>query len=159
MEKVDTMSVKKILLLFGLCLLFTGCTTGRNYNNMVLASDRSYISTNTGVRYLLGRGVPQNYERAFYYFNQGAREGDPLAQNEVAYMYAAGKGTKQDYRQAINWYQQAAKHGLASAEFNLGLMYLNGLGTDANKSIAVKWFEKSAAHGFEPAQQILARYR
>lgn len=153
------MSIKKILLLLGLCLLFSGCTTGRNYNNMVLASDRNYTSTNTGVRYLLGRGVPQNDEQAFFYFNQGAKEGDPLAQNEVAYLYAAGKGTKRDYHKAFNWYQQAANHGLASAEFNLALLYLHGLGTEPNKSEALKWLEKSAARGFEPAQLALAQYR
>jgi len=149
------MTFKKSLILIGLSVLLAACSTER-YPGHAQGS-QAESATDTGVRYLLGRGVPRSDTKAFYYFNQAADQGDPFAQNEVAYMYAAGKGTPRDYTKAFKYYQLAADHGLASAQYNLGVFYLRGLGTQANKELAVKWFRKSASHGFEPAKRMLAR--
>ncbi len=146
------MSIKKLILLVGLCALFAGCSTGGYY-----ASFAGEGNAKLGSRYLLGRGVPQNNKQAFYYFSKAAHDGDPFAQNELAYMYAAGKGTPPNNVQAFKWYQKAAAHGLASAEYNLGLMYLHGIGTKPNKVLAKQWIRKSAALGFEPAVKTLAQ--
>lgn len=146
------MSIKRLIVLIGLCGLFAGCSTGR-YDMM------RGTSANMGVRYLLGRGVPQSDTKAFNYFHSQARNDDPFAQNELAYLYAAGKGTTRDYSKAFIWYQKAANHGLESAEFNLSLMYMNGLGTPKNKVLGMQWLEKAASHGFEPAQAKLAQIR
>lgn len=151
------MSIKKITMLIGLCVLFSACST--EMYSTKLPSDGNYIATNKGVRYLLGRGVPQNNEKAFAYFREGASEGDPLAQNELAFLYAAGKGTTQDYRQAFIWYQKAAQQGLASAQYNLGLLYLYGLGTTRNQALAIHWFQKASGHGFMPATEIIGTLR
>lgn len=146
------MSIKRLIVLIGLCGLFAGCSTGRY--DMMRGS-----SANMGVRYLLGRGVPQSDSKAFAYFHFHARSDDPFAQNELAYMYAAGKGTTRDYTKALIWYQKAADHGLESAQYNLSLMYLYGLGTPRNNVLAMKWLQKSASHGFEPAVAKLAQIR
>jgi TPR repeat protein len=145
------MLIRKIILMVGLCVLFTGCSTGM-YGDI---PGRPKTTADMGVRYLLGRGVPQSDERAFYYFSKAAGEGDLFAQNELAYMYAAGKGTSRNYSKALELYQKAAHQGLASAQYNLGLMYENGLGTTPNKALAREWYQKSAEHGFEPAKQAL----
>ncbi|EKD71714.1 MAG: hypothetical protein ACD_46C00114G0003 [uncultured bacterium] len=151
------MSLKKLVWLIGLCALITGCATNRQESSY----EKNYASTDSatdmGMRYLLGRGVPKNNEKAFSYLSEAA-DNDPFAQNEIAYLYATGKGTKQDYAKAFKYYQKAANHDLASAQYNLGLFYLYGLGTEPNKTLARKWFQKSAAHGFEPAKQALAQY-
>lgn len=149
------MSIKKLVIGVSMSLLLAGCGSSRysGYPGTLSESD-----TQLGSRYLLGHGVPQSNERAFYYFSQAASD-DPLAQNEVAYLYAAGKGTAQNDGMAFKYYQQAANHGLASAQYNLGLLYLHGLGTPPNKEMAIHWFQKSAAHGFEPARLMLAQYR
>ncbi|MBV9576753.1 MAG: sel1 repeat family protein [Gammaproteobacteria bacterium] len=149
------MYIRKFLYLIIACITFVGCSTGGYQSGDWMPSEGD--NAKMGVRYLLGRGAVQNDQKAFYYFNRAAEDGDPLAQNELAYLYAAGKGTKQDYTQALNWYQKAADHGLASAQYNLALMYLYGLGTPKNKTLALNWLQKSAAHGFEPAKQRLAR--
>src|SRR5437870_13579524 len=101
------MSIKKLLLLGGLSVLFAGCSTN-NYlaQNSAAWSDNS--PRNMGVRYLLGRGVEQDDKKAFYYFNKAALQGDVLAQNEVAYLYGAGIGTARHNGLAFNWYEQAA---------------------------------------------------
>lgn len=149
------MSIKKLLILVGLIFVISACsTTG---SNNISPSGKKESASAMGVRYLLGRGVPQDDRKAFAYFSQAANDDDPFAQNELAYMYAAGKGTPRDDVQAFKFYQKAANHGLASAQYNLGLMYENGLGTQENKTLAKKWLEKSAAHGFEPAEKALAQ--
>lgn len=151
------MSIKKLMLMIGLSVLFAGCSTGRYEDGMISMGPAT--TTDMGVRYLLGRGVPQNDAKAFSYFKQAAdTENDPFAQNEVAYLYAAGKGTSRDYEKAIFYYTKAAEHGLASAQLNLGLMYIRGMGTPVNKEVGLKWIGKAAAHGFEPAKIALAKY-
>ena len=148
------MSITKILGILGLSVLLAACST----NNYVASNSKAYRDNsprNMGVRYLLGRGVQQNDEKAFYYFNKAAGEGDVLAQNELAYLYAAGKGTPRNNALAFRWYKKAAAHGLASAQYNLGLMYLHGVGTEKNKTLAMEWFKKSADHGFAPARSAL----
>lgn len=150
------MSIKKIVLLVGLSVLFAGCSTG-GYNGM--ANMGPATTSDMGMRYLLGRGVAQNNAKAFSYFKQAAdNENDPFAQNELGYMYAAGKGTSRDYGQAIYYYTKAANHGLASAQYNLGLLYMHGMGTPRNKEEGLKWIRKAAAHGFEPAKHALEKY-
>ena len=150
------MSFKKLLLIIGLSVLFAGCST----SNYVDAKSSPYSDSSPksmGVRYLLGRGVEQSNEKAFYYFSKAADQDDPFAQNEVAYMYAAGKGTTRNYAKAFSYYRKAADHGLASAQYSLGLMYLRGIGTAPDKTAAMQWFKKSAAHGFEPARMALGK--
>jgi len=149
------MSIKKILLLLGLSVLLAACSTGR-YEGGSYAANQGETATDLGVRYLLGRGVPKNDAKAFYFFSQAAKQDDPFAQNQLAYMYASGKGTARDYGKAFTYYQLAADHHLASAQYNLGLLYWNGLGVGQNKVVAKEWFHRSASQGFEPAKKMLA---
>src|SRR5579862_1822906 len=107
------MVIKKIFFLIIFCLFITSCSTGRS-DEIQQASGKRESATQLGVRYLLGRGVQQDDQKAFQYFKQAASEDDPFAENELAYMYAAGKGTTRDYGQAFKYYQEAADHGLAS---------------------------------------------
>lgn len=133
--------------------MLAGCATTHYPSDMKVKPTDS--NADIGVRYLLGRGVAQNNDQAFYYFLKAANEGDPFAQNEVAYLYAAGKGTSQNFNKAFVYYQKAANQNLASAQFNLGLFYLHGLGTAENKTQGLEWIKKSAAHGFGPAKEML----
>jgi uncharacterized protein len=147
--------LKKIMVIF----LVTFLTACANTNSLVIYPDsplsRGESNNDMGVRYLLGRGVVPNAEKAFYYFSKAADKGNAFAQNEVAYMYATGKGTEKNLAKAFYYYKQAAEQNLASAQYNLAIMYHNGLGTEKNPNAALKWFNKSAAHGFEPAKQAL----
>jgi uncharacterized protein len=145
------MSIHKVFLLVGLSMLFVGCSTSKYYDPQSVAL-RDNSPKNMGVRYLLGRGVQQDDQKAFYYFSKAANQGDALAQNELAYLYASGKGTPPNNVLALKWYQQAADQGLASAQYNLGWMYLHGIGTAPNKALGKQWIKKSADHGFIPAR-------
>lgn len=157
------MSIKKVILVIGLCLFSASCSTQRVGllgemsavgNQKVFSNDPYHV----GMRYLTGYGAPQSDSKAFYYLSQAASQGNAFAQNEIAYMYAAGKGVSQNDVEALRWYQQAAENNLASAQYNLGLMYLYGIGTELNKAQGLKWLRKSAEHGFAPAEQFLQKY-
>ncbi len=151
------MTIKRLIAFIGMILLVTSCSTDK-YGNTFYGFGRSNSMTDMGVKYLLGRGVPKDNEKAFYYFTQAAEQGDPLAENELGYMYAAGKGTPRNYEKAFFHYQVAARHGLASAQYSLGFLYLNGLGTPRDKAKAIEMFTESSKAGFEPARIALTRY-
>lgn len=152
------MGIKKLIVVIGMTLMITGCATDK-YGDAFYGFRKPSATTELGVQYLLGRGVPKDYKRAFYYFNQAAAKGDPLAQNELGYMYAVGKGTERDYNKSFIFYHQAASHGLASAQYNLGLLYMHGLGTEKNQAKGLEWIKKAADSGFEPARVALTRYQ
>lgn len=156
---IKKISNKNLFMAFGLSVFLVACSTTRHSGLTYNAPSKPETTTELGVRYLLGRGVPQDDVKAFSYFSKAANDDDPFAQNEVAYLYASGKGTPQNNAKAFMYYQKAAKHGLASAQYNLGLLYLNGIGTEPNKTLALQWFQKSAGHGFEPAREALEKYR
>jgi len=151
--------MKKILSLIGICIFITGCVSNisNTYegNTGYMQADQPEAPEHLGMRYLLGRGVPKDDNKAFENFLIAANEDDALAQNQVAYMYAAGQGTTQNYEKAFEYYQKAANHGLASAQYNLGLLYEHGLGAAPNKAVACSFFQKAAANGFEPAKRKL----
>lgn len=152
------MGVKKLIFVMiscmGMTLLTTGCAT--NYQRY---SFGSASNVNSGVNYLLGRGVEQIDEKAFYYFDKAAESGDAYAQNAVAYMYVMGKGTPRNAEKAFNYYQKAANQGLASAQYSLGALYMRGLGVERNRAKGLEWFKRSADAGFEPAKTTMKRYK
>lgn len=152
--------MNKLVVLMGICLLITGCqTTPTTYegNTGYMQSGQPEAPEHLGMRYLLGRGVPQDNNKAFENFLIAANEDDAFAQNQVAYMYAAGQGTQQNYLNAFDYYQKAANHGLASAQYNLGMLYERGLGTAPNHAVACSFFQKAMAKGFEPARVAMAK--
>src|SRR6266496_2297656 len=96
-----------ILILSVTFLLLSSCSSNHMGNFYAFSGESN---TRIGVRYLLGRGVPQSNTQAFHYFSKAAKEDDAFAQNELAYLYAAGKGTPKDYSMAFTWYTKASKH-------------------------------------------------
>jgi len=152
----------KILLLGSFCFLGMSCTSmqesGFDNNSAAHGFQKEPIDQATsqerlGKDYLLGRGVPENKEQAFYWFQKAAKQGNPYAANELGYLYASGKGVAQNYQLALEWYQLAADAGIPSAKYNVGLMYTYGLGTAVDKAKADVYFQEAAALGFTPAQK------
>ena len=76
--------------------------------------------------YLAGHGVPQDLQRAAFWYEKAAGAGDPQAQLQIGYLYEAGIGVPKDPVRAFHWYQLAAAGGLVSAKVNLGIAYLFG---------------------------------
>ena len=100
-----------------------------------------------GLLYYEGKGVPQNYQQAKQWFEEGAKQGHAGAQTNLGTMYLHGEGAPQSDRMALFWFNQAAEQKDALAFAKLGLMYVQGRGALQDFVQAHMWYNLSAAHG------------
>ena len=68
--------------------------------------------------YLLGQGVPQDYEEAVKWVNLAADKGLADAQALLGSMYASGYGVPKDYVHAYMWLNLAAAQGEPNASLS-----------------------------------------
>lgn len=61
-----------------------------------------------GFMYQYGRGVPQNYGLAVYWYTRGAQQGNATAQHLLGLMYDKGMGVVSDHVLAHMWLNLAA---------------------------------------------------
>ena len=99
--------------------------------------------------------IAKDYNRAFPACSRAAKQGDVLAQFNLASMYAKGEGVSQNDREVVKWLRLAAEQGLADAQDILGAMYAKGYGVPQNDREAVKWFRLAAEQGNATAQNNL----
>ncbi len=121
-----------------------------------------------GTCYEGGNDIERDIDKAFDHYLQGARLGDPFAQNATGFFYHNGIGkAKQDSRRAVTWTLRAAEQGLASAQYSMGLFYEYGDGTNSTPvpgeptiiythlrqdfKTAISWYRKAAAQGHRRA--------
>lgn len=109
----------------------------------------SYAQYNLGLIHYEGRGVRQDYKKAFEWFTKAANQGDSGAQNILGVMYDNGQGVRQDHYKAKEWYIKAVNQGNAAAQVNLGLMYAKGQGVRQDYRKAKEWFGLSCDNGFQ----------
>lgn len=105
-----------------------------------------------GVDYTTGQGVPQDYEKAVFWYTKAAEQGIAAAQTILGEYYHKGKGVNQDYGKSLYWFTKAAEQGNAGAQYNLGFMYKNGIYVPQDNQKAVYWFTKAAEQGLIIAQ-------
>lgn len=113
----------------------------------------------TGILYLFGCGVKQNYQKAAEWFGVAANNGHI----DAAYLYAVawylGKGVQKNEKNAYKWFEIAAKNGHVEASFMYGYMqYLEceSQGKGWSIEIALSWFESAARKGNQQAQFMIA---
>src|SRR5215831_15227880 len=68
-------------------------------------------------RYAIGRGVPQDYAAAAYWFDQAARHDNPIAMTAIGFLRAAGRGAAQSWPEAIRWWRRAEGRTPVAARF------------------------------------------
>ena len=61
-----------------------------------------------GFMYQYGRGVPQNYALAIYWYRRGAEQGNAVAQHLLGLMFDKGMGVPTDHVAAHIWLNLAA---------------------------------------------------
>lgn len=79
------------------------------FRPLALAGDaraQSYL----GYMYSTGRGVPQDYAEAAYWYIRAANQGETTAQYMLGLLYDKGAGVQQDYIKAHMWLDLAAAH-------------------------------------------------
>ena len=108
-----------------------------------------------GWNYQKGIGVPQDYQKAIYWYRKAADQGHLDGQKNVGWMYHQGLGVPKDMAQAAHWYEKAATQGDANAQNNLGSLYNTGNGLEKDPAQAVYWFQKAADQGNVRARNSL----
>src|SRR3954470_19360019 len=61
-----------------------------------------------GFMYEYGRGIPQDYLLAAYWYRRAAEQGSPRGQHLLGLMYDRGLGVPNDYVEAYKWLNLAA---------------------------------------------------
>jgi len=123
-------------------------------NRRAEAGDSSAM-VDLGMNYANGRGVPEDYQKAFSWLRKASAAGDAAGMNNMGVMYANGYGVPKDYQQAAVWYRKAAEAGYVLAMANLGSMYENGKGVPRDSQQALGWYRKAAQAGSSSAMYDL----
>jgi len=69
-----------------------------------------------GICYSIGKGVKQDYLKAFQWRSKAADQGYVEAEKSLGYCYYNGHGVSQNYAKAAEWWQKAAAQGNAQAK-------------------------------------------
>lgn len=105
-----------------------------------------------GRMYLWGRGVPQDYAQADYWYHKAADQGLAKANYAIGDLYYYGDGLDQSYPDALDWYHKAADQGDLVAQHAIGLMYYYGRGVPQSNPDAMVWFRKAADRGYAKSE-------
>jgi TPR repeat protein len=110
---------------------------------------------NLGTCYQYGKGIAQDYNKAFEWYFKSANNGYAKSQCNLGLCYYYGRGTIQDYKKAFEWYFKSANNGCAKGQNNLGYCYQYGKGVKLNYEKAFDWYYKSANNGYARGQYNL----
>ncbi len=105
-----------------------------------------------GETYLIGKGVPRDYKKAFEWFSQAADQNNTRAMTNLGVMYYRGMGVKQSYTKSRELLEKAANHNNNAKDSGvaylfLGGMYFRGEGVEQNNTKAIQLFKKSCDIG------------
>jgi TPR repeat protein len=93
--------------------------------------------------YYEGQGRKKDFEKAAYWYDKAAEQGNVTAQINAG-LYYHGNGKEHDLSKAFELWQQAAQQGVVEAQRNLGLMYGKGQGVKRNDVQAYVWLNAAA---------------
>jgi TPR repeat protein len=101
-----------------------------------------------GIDYQKGNGVPQDAQKAKYWFDLAAQQGSTSAQQAIGTM---------DPAQAIHYLQMGAEQRDAQSEFDLAMDYELGHGIQHDRSKAIDYFRRASRDGgHSDGEQIAA---
>ena len=112
-----------------------------------------------GYRYLVGRGLPADTQKAAEWILRSAERGMPLAQFNAAILYTHALGVPWNPFKAYAWFKKASEQTFASAEFFYGLQFLDGLVVQRDLARAYQLVSRAASAGHEQAKEVLADLR
>ena len=98
--------------------------------------------------YLYGKGVEQNYIKAYKIYFQLAKEGNTYALNALGIMRQNGLGVDKNDTLALKYFFMSAKKGNGKAAYNIGVIYKEGDGFGQNFERAFRWFEVAERLGY-----------
>lgn len=108
---------------------------------------RSYVWYRIGKFHCYGLGTQQDYEKAFYWFEKSAEQGNKFAQYSFANLYYYGNGVEKNLEKAFEWYMRSAEQDQPYAAYSVVQMYSKGEYVEQNSELAKKYYSQ-ALSGF-----------
>lgn len=108
-----------------------------------------------GALFFDGRHIPQNIEKAFYYFTFAAEKGDLEAQTFLGGFYLHGEGVEKNLTKAAFWLKKAADRGDEESQYEYGQLLFKGEGVERNIKEALRYLTFAADAQFAKAQASL----
>ena len=105
-----------------------------------------------GVMYYLGKGIQQDYKKAFECFQKASNQGYAEAQYYLGLIYQYGQEGEQDYKKAFELFQKASNQGHEEAQCSLGTMYYSGKGIEQDYKKALECFQQASSQGETDSQ-------
>lgn len=102
-----------------------------------------------GICYYYGRGIDQDYNKAYSYFKKDSLNSDAMAMIGECYYY--GRGVGQNYAEAVKCFQKVLQTGnwRNCAARNIAKCYANGYGIEVNHEKAEYYRKIAAENGDE----------
>jgi len=107
--------------------------------------------------YTKGKGVPQDYKKAFYWREKAAKAGDLNSQYHLGRFFQLGNGVEMDLSKAKYWYEKAAKKGDVNGLYAMGNLYRKGIGVEIDLSKAYGWYSLAAEKNLLLAEQTMEK--
>ncbi len=121
----------------------------------------------TGAAWVLGNlydkgvgGVVRNPGKAYEYYLQAARGGQPEAAVRLGLFYLEGNediGLKRNYVEALKSFEVGALARRGDAQYHLGMMHRAGLGVPLDRTEGLRWLILSSKKRYAPAHAEIGR--
>jgi TPR repeat protein len=106
--------------------------------------------------YTKGKGVTQDYQKAFYWREKAAKAGDPNSQYHLGRFFQLGNGVEKNLNKAQYWYKKAADKGDVNGLYAMGNLYRKGIGVEKDLPRAYGWYSLAAEKNLLLAEQTMA---
>ena len=101
-----------------------------------------------GNKYYNADGVALDYEKAVFWYQKAAEQGNADAMLQLALCYRKGHGVDGDQEECVKWLKKSAEKGVAKAQYYLASYYEEGEGGLSKDSVAAyQWYTKAAQQG------------
>lgn len=155
--------MKNILVLTSLILLISCGNSQKNSTSNTNSSDAENVyiydqETNKKLKQAEDLINNDQYNKAFPILLELAKQGNPVAQNDVGIGYQYGFNGITNEKKAIEWYTLAAKQNHAPSIHNLGLIAFNKAKKEDDYQKALTLFEKAAQLGSYEAINYIGIY-
>jgi len=109
-----------------------------------------------GILYHNGLGVPRDYIKACYLFEEAANIGNPFDVYNFEKKPIGDISVRPDLAESLEWFREAAGQDNAGAQFCLAVAYFRGLMVEKDQGQVIYWLEKAATLGNPWSQYYLA---
>ena len=105
--------------------------------------------------YERGLGVPQDFEKAFAWYEKATLNGAKDAPAHIGLMYELGYGVQQDYAKAAEYYKRSIEMGGSLGYARMGFLHETGKGVQFDRLKAEEYYEKAIAEGSYHAMTLM----